>query len=117
MMFDAIIQETQEFFSKPNAYRSILILIGSLLAAYILSRILTSGIVKLAHVVASHSDNETDEERQVRLRQVETYLSVTIAAVRAAIVATVGVIIWIVISPGATSGAAAIGASDRELRP
>jgi small-conductance mechanosensitive channel len=111
MMIDTIFQETQEFFATPNAYRSILILIGSLLGAYLLSRLLTAGIVKFAHVVASHSDNETDEERVVRLRQIETYLSVTIAIIRATIVATVGVIIWLVISPGATSGAAAIGAS------
>jgi small-conductance mechanosensitive channel len=111
MMFDTITKEAVEFFSTGNAYRSILILIGSLLAAYLLSRILTAGIIKLAHVVASHSDNETDEERMVRLRQVETYLSVTIAAVRAAIVATVGVVIWLTISPDSSSGAAAIGAS------
>jgi len=111
MMFETIIQEINEFITKPNAYRSILILIGSLLGAYLLSRLLTAGIIKLAHIVASHSDNETDEERQVRLRQIETYLSVTIAAVRATIVATVGVIMWLVISPGSTSGAAAIGAS------
>ena len=111
MMLDSIKDDTIRFFSEANSYRSILILIGSLLGAYLLSRILTGGIVKLAHIVASHSDNETDEERQVRLRQIETYLSVTIAAVRATIVATVGVILWINISPGATTGAAAIGAS------
>lgn len=106
-----LLTNVQEFFTQPNSYRSILILIGSLVAAYLLSRILTRGIIKVAQVVAAHSDSETDEERTVRLRQIETYLSVTVAAVRAIIVATVGVILWINISPGATTGAAAIGAS------
>lgn len=115
-MFDApIFTETmddiQRFFTQGNPYRSILILIGSLIAAYFLSRIITGGIIKIAQIVSSHADNESDDERLIRLRQVETYLSVAIAIVRALIVAVVGFIIWTTISPGATSGAAAIGAS------
>ncbi|MEO7904325.1 MAG: mechanosensitive ion channel family protein [Candidatus Saccharimonadales bacterium] len=115
-MFDSpLLTETlddlQRFFTVGNPYRSVLILIGSLVVAYFLSRVITGGIIKIAQIVSAHTDNETDEERLIRLRQIETYLSVTIAVVRAAIVAIVGFFIWTRISPGATSGAAAIGAS------
>lgn len=106
-----VIDDVQAFFSQGNPYRSILILAVSLVAAYFLSRLITRGIIKLAQYIGTHADNETDDERSVRLRQIETYLSVIIAIVRAAIVATVGYVIWITISDNATSGAAAIGAS------
>lgn len=108
---ETVSTEVLEFFATPNAYRSVLILVGSLALAYVVSRFLTTGIIKLAQVVASHSDNETDDERMIRLRQIETYLSVSIAAIRAIIVAIVGYVTWGVISPNASSGAAAIGAS------
>lgn len=106
-----VIEDMKTFISSGNPYRSMLILALSLIAAYILSRILTGGIIKLAQVIGTQSDTATNEEHTLRLRQIETYLSVTVAIVRAAIVATVGVVMWITISPGATSGAAAIGAS------
>lgn len=66
----------------------------------------------MAQIVATHSDNESNEERAIRLRQVETYLSVTIAVVRAVTVAVVGYIAWRVFSPASSSNsAAALGAS------
>ena len=105
------IADLKTFINSGNPYRSMLILALSLIAAYILSRILTGGIIKLAQVIGSQSDAASSEEHALRLRQIETYLSVAVAIVRAAIVATVGVVMWITISPGATSGAAAIGAS------
>lgn len=110
-ILQTILREANEFISAPNAYRSILILAISLFAAYFLSRVITKIIIRVAQTVASHADNETDDERVIRLRQIETYLSVIIAAIRATIVAIVGYVVWITISPGATSGAAAIGAS------
>lgn len=45
------------------------------------------------------------------LRQVETYLSVAVAAVRAVTVAIVAYLVWTYLSPKASSSAAAIGAS------
>ena len=108
---DDITNDIQLFLAQPNPYRSILILVGSLVAAYFLSRLITNGFIKLAQIVATYSDKESNEERSVHLRQIETYLSVIIAIIRAAIVATVGYIMWSTISPGGTSGAAAIGAS------
>lgn len=108
---DLIIDDFVEFFASPNAYRSVLILIASIIVAYILSKFLADLIIKIAQYVSSRSDKESNEERFIRLRQVETYLSVAVAVIRAAVVAVVGYIVWRLLSPVANSGAAAIGAS------
>jgi len=99
------------FFLEPNAYRSVLILVGSIVLAYVLSKFLAAAIIKIAQAVSVKSDRESNEDRFIRLRQVETYLSVTIAVIRATVVAVVGYIVWRLISPASNSGAAAIGAS------
>jgi len=103
-------EEIGRFFSQPNAYQSLIILALSMVAAYWLSHFIAKLIVKVAQIVATHSDNETDEERFLRLRQAETYLSVAIAAIRALIVAVVGYIAWSILVPKASSSVAAIGA-------
>jgi small conductance mechanosensitive channel len=108
---DLVTNDIVTFFSQPNAYRSVLILVGSIIVAYILSKFLAEGIIKIAQAVSNRSDNETNEERFIRLRQVETYLSVAVAIIRAAVVAVVGYVVWRIMSPSASSGAAAIGAS------
>ena len=112
---NTVIDEATEdiiyFFSQPNAYRSVLILIAAILVAYIVSRFLARGIILLAQWVALRSDSVSDETKAIKLRQVETYLSITVAIVRAAVVAVVAYIVWRLISPQASSGAAAIGAS------
>lgn len=107
--------EVVTFFVQPNAYRAVLILIVSIVLAYWLSNFLAKGIIFVAQRIAVHTDTETREERVVLLRQVETYLSVAVAAVRAIVVAIVAYITWRILTPlgGTTSGnsAAAIGAS------
>ena len=57
------------------------------------------------------SDVESNDERFIRLRQVETYLSVSIAVVRAVIVAVAAYVAWRLLSPNANGGEVAIGAS------
>lgn len=104
-------EEIYTFFTLPNAFRSVLILIAVIILAYIASKYLAKGIVYLAQRVAIHSDNVSNEETLVKLRQVETYLSIAVAAVRALIVAVVAYCAWRFLSPVSTSGAAAIGAS------
>ncbi len=108
---DQVLNDITTFFLEPNAYRSVLILIGSIIITYFLSKFLAAGIVKIAQAVSVRSDNESNEDRFIRLRQVETYLSVTIAIIRATVVAVVAYVVWRMISPMASSGAAAIGAS------
>ena len=111
MSMEPVIDEIVVFFSEPNAYRSVLLLAGSVILSYILSKFLADGIIKIAQAVSLRSDKETNEERFIRLRQIETYLSVAVAVIRATVVAVVAYVVWRMISPVANSGAAAIGAS------
>lgn len=111
MNIDDVFQEIAEFFAQPNAYRSVLILIACVIGAYLLSKLLADLIIKIAQKVSVRSDVESNEERFIRLRQVETYLSVSIAVVRAVVVAVAAYVAWRFLSPTSNSGAAAIGAS------
>lgn len=105
------INQVEEFFSTPNSYRSILIFLISIIIVYWISHFIAKGIIKIAQVVAVHTDNETDEERFIRFRQIETYLSVTVALVRVGLFCILGFITWAIFKPeGATSSFAAIGA-------
>lgn len=111
----AFFNELHDLIVQPNAFRSVIIFIVSLIVAYWLSRFLAQAIIKVAQRVGARSDNESDDLRVVRLRQTETYLSITTAIVRALVVAVVGFIAWRLLSPYATNsstanGAAAIGA-------
>ncbi len=108
---DLVAADIANFFSEPNAFRSVLILVGCIIVAYLLSKLLADIIIKIAQKVSVRADIESNEERFIKLRQVETYLSVSIAVVRGAVVAIVAYVAWMLLSPAATSGAAAIGAS------
>ncbi|HJP80789.1 MAG TPA: mechanosensitive ion channel family protein [Candidatus Saccharimonadales bacterium] len=110
-LVDQGVSGVQDFFTQPSIVRSILILIASMLVAYWLSRFIAMAIVSLARTVSKHSDTETDDEKFLRLRRVETYLSVSIAATRLIIAVVAGVGAWYLLSPNAnaTTGVAAIG--------
>ncbi|AKM80019.1 MAG: mechanosensitive ion channel MscS, small conductance mechanosensitive channel [Candidatus Saccharibacteria bacterium GW2011_GWC2_44_17] len=115
-VIDTVDDQVTDFFSQPNDFQAVLILIGATVLAYWASRFLAKGIVYVAQKVAVRSDNETREERIVALRQVETYLSVAVAAVRAIVVAVVAYVSWWLLTRGDNAslggaGAAAIGAS------
>lgn len=107
----SIAQELDFFFSQPNALRSILVLILALIAAYGFSKLIALAIVRIAQFVAVSSDTTDNIERQIRLRRVETYLSVAIALVRALVVGVVAFYVWKLLSPSASVSTAAIGAS------
>lgn len=103
--------EISEFFKSPNAYRSLLILVAAIAVSYFASRFLAQGIIKVAQVIGTKSDEMTNRQKQVRYRQIETYLSVAVAMVRALVVAIVAYVVWRLLSPTASNSAAAIGAS------
>lgn len=103
--------ELQDFFAQPNAFRSLLTLVFSIAIAYFASKYLARAIIKLAQIVSTHTDKETNEEKHIRLRQIETYLSIAVAGVRAIVVAVVAYITWKILSPPSSGGVAAIGAS------
>lgn len=104
----------ENFFSQSNVLRTTLIIIIASLLAYFASKYLARLIVKLAQIVSSHTDKETNEEKHVRLRQIETYLSIAVAGVRVAIVSIIAYITWLLLTKGnfsSNSGLATIGAS------
>ena len=103
-------QDILNIIIEPNAFRSILLLIVSLVIAYWLSHFLASGIIRFAQVVSNRSDKETNEQRALRYRQIETYLSILVAVVRALVVMIAGFIAWRTLSPMSNTSAAAIGA-------
>ena len=103
--------EIFDFFESPNAFRSVLILVASVVLAYIASRFVAKGIVRVAQAVATKSDSMSNHRKMLRYRQIETYLSVAIAAVRAMVVAIAAYVAWRLINPASSSSAAAIGAS------
>lgn len=108
--------ELGHFFVQANPLRSLLLLVISFALAYWLSKFVARLIIFVAQKVAVRSDNESNDLKALRLRQVETYLGVAVAVVRLVVVVVVAYVTWRIISPeGSTqfhdSGAAAIGAS------
>ena len=108
---DKISLQIEEFLLKPNALRSLLILIAAFLAAYWLSRYVTRFIVWVAQSIAVRADNSSDETQAIRLRQVETYLSIFVAVFRVVIAIGVGYVAWRLLSPNSNPNIAAIGIS------
>lgn len=104
-------QDLNKLFTEPNAMRSLVILVVSILGAFFFSKFIAFAIIRIAQFIATISDNSPNAERQVRLRRIETYLSVSIAVVRALIVGFFAFYAWRLLSPQATTGAATIGAS------
>jgi len=106
-------QELQSFFTSGNPMRSVLIMIFSIIIAYWVSKYLAKVIIYFAQYIATRSDSESDELRAQKLREIETYLSVTVAMVRAFIVAITAYVLWSLLSDtsGSNSSIAAIGAS------
>lgn len=107
---------TNDLLSHADDYRLIIILIIAVVVAFWGSRFVAQSIIFFAQRVALWTDTETREDRVVILRQVETYLSVTVAIVRALVVALVAYITWKVLTyleivDSSAFGAAAIGAS------
>lgn len=110
------LDEISNFISQPNAYRALLLLIFSIVISYWFSRFLAKGVIKIAQLVAVRGETETREDRVVMYRQVETYLSIAVAVIRAIVVAVAAYVTWRIITPEGSanlggSGAAAIGAS------
>ena len=110
----SLMNDIKAFVTSPNAFRSLLILIVSLIAAYWISKLVARGLIIVAQRIGQRSDAESDEARQTRLRQTETYLSIAIAILRTLVVVCIGYVAWRILSPtsasSSASGRAAIGA-------
>lgn len=108
---EKIFSEINIFLSQPNAFRSLLILLASIIAAYWFSHFIAKLIILVARFTAKQSDAAPTELKRLQLRRLETHLSVAIAITRAAIVGTVAFYVWQIVSPAANLSTATIGAS------
>lgn len=105
-------ENVQQIIDKPTWIQAIVVLLICIILAYWVSYFVARGIIKLAKYVAVRGDAEANESRFLVYRQVETYLNIVVAGVRALMVAGVAVIAWKLIdTPKVSGGAAAIGAS------
>jgi hypothetical protein len=77
----------KEGIGKVTSFRSLWIIVVVFVSAYIITRLVAAIIITIAKKIAVRSDTTSDEDRQIQLRRVETYLSVTIAFLRALIFA------------------------------
>jgi len=103
--------EVADFFARPNSYRSLLIFVVAIVVAYVVSRFLALGIVKLAQWIGTRSESVSNREKLIRYRQIETYLSIAIALVRALVVAVVAYVVWRLVARPSANFAAVVGAS------
>ncbi len=94
-----------------SSYGSIVILIVAIVAAYWLSRIIGQLFIKVAQLIAVRADSSSSDERTIQLRKVETYLSITVALLRAVVVAVIAYAVWRLLNPGGSELIATIGAS------
>ncbi len=106
-----VIKEIHGFLVKPNSMRSLLILIISIIVAYWLSEYVARLIIRIAQFISLRSDTATSNDRRIMLRRIETYLSISIALIRALVIGVVAFYTWQLLSPGANLSAATIGAS------
>lgn len=110
-MLDQALQEISDLFLQPNVLRSMAILAFSFIIAFYLSKLLAHFLVKVTRIIAQLSDNSPSPAKTFKLRRLETFLSVLIAAIRVFIVVFVTYILWRTLSPASNPGIAAIGAS------
>jgi len=110
-LLDTVTQEIQHLFTGSNPLRTTVIILLAFVVAYWGSRFVARAIVRIAQKIAVRSDNTDNEERSIRLRRVETYLSILTALVRAVIVAVVVYYTWLLVSDKSNTTAFALGAS------
>ncbi len=91
---NSILTELHDIITQPNALRTLIVLMVAFIAAYWGSRFAARAVVAAAQFIAVRSDSSTDHERTIKLRRVETYLSILNALLRAAIIATVVYLTW-----------------------
>lgn len=93
-----------------GTWRGVLIFIVAFIVAFGLSSVLAKAVVAVAQLVAVRTDTTSSEERIIQLRRVETYLSVTTATLRIAVVLIIAYIALRLISPQSSGLLTTIGA-------
>ncbi len=112
-MITAIKNTLNVWFSGNEPLKLIFVMIVTAILAYWLSKFIANVIIWMAKKIAGESDTASSEERFIQLRRVETYLSVSIALVRFAVVVAAVLFAWLVLSDSKATNAnaaTAIGA-------
>ena len=113
MIIDVIKSTLNTWFGGNEPLKLIFVLIVTAVVAYWVSKLIATIIIWVAKKIAGESDIASSEERFIQLRRVETYLSVTVALMRFAVVVAAVIVAWAVLSDGQSSNAdaaTAIGA-------
>lgn len=100
----------KDIFSQFISWEALSLIIGVFGSAYIVSWVLAKAIIKIAQAIGVQSDITSDEERQIQLRRIETYLSVTIAVMRGVLFAAAVYIVLKQLLPGRGALVTTIGA-------
>jgi small-conductance mechanosensitive channel len=114
MVIDTLKTTLNSWFGANEPLKLILVMFVTAIIAYWLSKFIANAIIWIAKHIAGQSDAASTEERFFQLRRVETYLSITVALVRFAVVVAAVFFAWTVLSDGHSSNAnaaTAIGAS------
>ncbi|MGF7228709.1 MAG: mechanosensitive ion channel family protein [Candidatus Saccharibacteria bacterium] len=100
----------KEVANKLTSFHALFIILIVFAGAYIFSRLIAKLIISVAQKIALRSDTTSDEERSIKLRRIETYLSVTIATVRGIIFAVGAYVVLKLLLPDRGALVTTIGA-------
>lgn len=113
-MFDQVFKDAQSAVSTAIDgfvnFDTIFVFIIALVLAYFVSKLVTSAILKIAKLVSKFGELDSKPERIIHSRRLETYLSVSLALIRAGIYAIAIFAAWQYTHPE-TSSVAFISAS------
>ncbi|HEV7454944.1 MAG TPA: mechanosensitive ion channel family protein [Candidatus Saccharimonadales bacterium] len=99
------------YLHEASTLRGVFIVVGVVVAAWLLMKTISRFTIGIAQVISDRADKSANEDRFVRWRQIETYLSVLLAVVRAVIVAFAGYFALRLLFPGQALLPATIGIS------
>lgn len=99
------------YFGDNTTLKVVVVVAGALLVAYVLGKVIAKIILKLTQIIAVRSDETSSEERFLKLRRIETYLSVGLVVLRFLIFVLVTMLAISLLVKDAFRPATAIGAS------
>jgi small-conductance mechanosensitive channel len=112
---EQIVQNTQSTFERLIAntfnWRTFLVFALAFILAWLASRMVASILLKIARVLSKRGDKARTSEKALQFRRLETYLSIAVALIRAAIFAIAIFIAWSATHSPSGNQAAIIGAS------
>ena len=82
-----------------------------LLIAFFVSKLIAHYLIKAARAIAAMADSSNDVQKSIRLRRMETFLSIMAAVVRVVIVLITLYITWRILTPTNSAAIAALGTS------